>query len=97
MTTAQVVETSLTVNNNSPIQDYVHADDQTQPAHEIIPEGSNQGHNGGRQVQSPLHQPCFSNLAQMAIPALGVSYIGLPDMIGSFGCLRALWLARKIT
>ena len=24
MTTAQVVETSLTVNNNSPIQDYVH-------------------------------------------------------------------------
>ena len=31
MTTAQVVETSVTVNDNSPIQDYVHADDQTQP------------------------------------------------------------------
>ena len=31
MTTAQVVETSGTVNNNSPIQDYVHPDDQTQP------------------------------------------------------------------
>ena len=31
MTTAQVVETSDTVNNNSPIQDYVHQDDQTQP------------------------------------------------------------------
>ena len=31
MTTAQVVETSFTVNNNSPIQDYVHQDDQTQP------------------------------------------------------------------
>ena len=32
MTTAQVVETSATVNsNNSPIQDYVHPDDQTQP------------------------------------------------------------------
>ena len=31
MTTAQVVETSDTVNNNSPIQDYVHPDDQTQP------------------------------------------------------------------
>ena len=30
MTTAQVVETSVTVINNSPIQDYVHADDQTQ-------------------------------------------------------------------
>ena len=31
MFTAQVVETSVTVNNNSPIQDYVHPDDQTQP------------------------------------------------------------------
>ena len=31
MTTAQVVEMSVTVNNNSPIQDYVHPDDQTQP------------------------------------------------------------------
>ena len=31
MTTAQVVEASVTVNNNSPIQDYVHPDDQTQP------------------------------------------------------------------
>ena len=31
MTTAQVVETSVSVNNNSPIQDYVHTDDQTQP------------------------------------------------------------------
>ena len=31
MATAQVVETSVTVTNNSPIQDYVHPDDQTQP------------------------------------------------------------------
>ena len=31
MTTAQFVETSVTVNNNSPIQDYIHPDDQTQP------------------------------------------------------------------
>ena len=31
MITAQVVETSVTVNNNSPIQDYLHPDDQTQP------------------------------------------------------------------
>ena len=31
MTTAQVVETSVIVNNNSPIQDYVHPDHQTQP------------------------------------------------------------------
>ena len=34
MTTAQVVETSVTV-NNSPIQDYVHPDDQTQPTFEV--------------------------------------------------------------
>ena len=31
MTTAQVVNTSVTVNNNSPIQGYDHPDDQTQP------------------------------------------------------------------
>ena len=31
MTTKQVVETSVTLNDNSPIQDYVHPDDQTQP------------------------------------------------------------------
>ena len=37
MTTAQVVKTSVTVNNNSPIQDYVHPDDQTQPTYEMTP------------------------------------------------------------
>ena len=36
MTTAEVVETSVTVNNVSPIQDYVHPDDQTQPTFETI-------------------------------------------------------------
>ena len=36
MTTTKVVETSVTVNNNSPIQDYVHLNDQTQPTFEII-------------------------------------------------------------
>ena len=37
MTTAQVVETSVTaVNNNSPIQHYVHPDDQTQPTFEFF-------------------------------------------------------------
>ena len=35
--TGQVVETSVTVNNNSPIQDYVHPDDQTQPTFEMTP------------------------------------------------------------
>ena len=37
MSTAQVVETSVTVNNNSPIQDYVYPDDQTQPSFEMTP------------------------------------------------------------
>ena len=37
MTTAQVDEMSVTVNNNSPIQDYVHLDDQTQPTFEMTP------------------------------------------------------------
>ena len=36
MTTTQVVETSDTV-NNSPIQDYVHPDDHTQPTYEMTP------------------------------------------------------------
>ena len=37
-TAAQVVKTSVTVNNNnSPIQDYVHPDDQTQPTFEMTP------------------------------------------------------------
>ena len=37
MTTAQVVETSVTINNNSPIQDYVHLDDHTQLTYEMTP------------------------------------------------------------
>ena len=37
MTTAQVVERSVTVNNSSPIQDYVHPDDQTQRTFEMTP------------------------------------------------------------
>ena len=38
MTTAEVVETLVTVNNNnSPIQDYVNPNDQTQPTVEMTP------------------------------------------------------------
>ena len=37
MTTAQVVETSVTVNNNSPVQDYVQLGDKTQPTFEMTP------------------------------------------------------------
>ena len=36
MTTAQVVETSVSVSNNSPVQDYVHPDNQTQLTFEIV-------------------------------------------------------------
>ena len=34
ITTPLVVETSVIVNNNSPIQDYVHPHDHTQPSYE---------------------------------------------------------------
>ena len=37
MTTAQVVETSVTVNNNSPIQDDFYRDHHTQPTYEMTP------------------------------------------------------------
>ena len=37
MTTAQVVKTSVTVNNNSPVQDHIHPDDHTQRTYEITP------------------------------------------------------------
>ena len=36
MTTAQVVETSFTINNNSPIQVFVHSEDHIQPTYIII-------------------------------------------------------------
>ena len=35
MTTTQVVKTSITVNNNSPINDYIHPDDHTQKLEHI--------------------------------------------------------------
>ena len=38
VTTAQVVETSVTVNNNRPIHDYVHPEEHTQPlTYEMTP------------------------------------------------------------
>ena len=37
MTIALVVRTSVTVNNNNPIQDYVHPDDHTQPTCDMTP------------------------------------------------------------
>ena len=37
MTTALVVQTSVTVNNSPSIQDYIHPDNQTQPTFEMTP------------------------------------------------------------
>ena len=37
MTTEQVVETSVTDNNNGPIEDYVHPDDHIYPTYEMTP------------------------------------------------------------
>ena len=51
MITAQVVETSVTV-NNSPIQGYVHPDDLTQPTYEMTP--------GLKPSQLRLHQQQFA-------------------------------------
>ena len=51
VTTAQVVETSVTINNNSPIQDYVHPDDHTQ--YEMTPGFKPFTKNKGR------HAPLF--------------------------------------
>ena len=47
MTTAQVVETLVTVNNNSPVQDYVYPYDHTQPTYVfcIVPKDEGQGIN----------------------------------------------------
>ena len=52
MTTIKVVETSVTVNNNSPSQDYVHPFDQTQPTFEMI----------------PRFKPCHGNLLLFIFP-----------------------------
>ena len=53
MTTTQVVETSVTVNNNSPIEDYVHPDDQTQPTIKAL------GRAGNKKCT------CFATMQQM--------------------------------
>ena len=74
MTTARVVETSVTVNNNGPIQDYVHLDDQTQPTlmkcavPSITPLSPNYREDVGNQFpfitqlsNAPFTYGCFKN------------------------------------
>ena len=65
MTTARVVETSVTVNNNGPIQDYVHLDDQTHllmkcAVPSIIPLSPNY-------LMPPLHMAALKTIALMSI------------------------------
>ena len=67
MTTEQVVESSITVNNNGPFQDYVHPDDQTQPTFEmtlgfkpftfLVLFGSGLGTTGDFFSEQLLHDP----------------------------------------
>ena len=59
MTTVQVVKTSDTV-NNSPIQDYVHQDEQTQPTFEIFVLMNIQVSKSSQRVGVPMR---FRNLA----------------------------------
>ena len=60
MTTAQDVETSVTINNSS-IQDCVHPDDQTQPTHEMTPGfkpfTSDRSRGGAWGARPPPHPP----------------------------------------
>ena len=67
MTTAQVVQTSVTVNKNSPIQDYVHPDHQTQPfvifllVARSAGDGTSQrewGGGGEREEKTPARKHC---------------------------------------
>ena len=62
MTTAQVVETSVTVNNNSPVQDYVHPDDETQP--NFISKSVEQTKKSRKILHHHKTQPIFSEASQ---------------------------------
>ena len=62
MTTALVVETSVTVNNNSPIQDYVHPDDQTQPTFELSYSYTLPAGNANRFMTSSSKENFYSSM-----------------------------------
>ena len=63
ITTAQVVVNAVTVNSNSPIQDYVHPDDHSQPTHE-------KNHYGDDQIQAFVEQAVVKTHGQV-LPPLG--------------------------
>ena len=58
------METSVTVNSNLPIQDYVHPDDQTQPAFEMTP-GFKPFTDSGSVVISDITSEMLSELSTL--------------------------------
>ena len=70
MTTAEVVETPVTVNNNSPIQDYVHPDEHTQPTYEMLL-GSNLSQNEILNIKLLTLRLITVFIINMAEPASG--------------------------
>ena len=74
MTTAQVVETSVTVNNNSPIQDYVHPDDETQPTFKT---NSHRNHTNRIFYQKSFKSIVFCVLREEGLGGAGLSFFSL--------------------
>ena len=72
MTTAQVVETSVTVNNNSPIQDYVHLDNQTQPTFEMTPGFKPFRYELNYSYHNPLNMDVFYSPFSVCIKGVSV-------------------------
>ena len=65
MTTAQVVEISVTVNNNSAIQDYVHPNDETQPT--FISKSVEQTKKSRKNYIITKHSPYFLKLPKQNV------------------------------
>ena len=82
MTTAQVVETLVTVNNNSPIQDYVHPDDQTQPTYDMTPgfKPSTQISLQGRHTEPVPKVRAVAKISSCRVYAVGRRGIGVAHL-----------------
>ena len=89
ITTAQVAETSVTVNNNSPFPDCVHPDDHTQPTYEMI--------SGFKPYKVLIHvkltsfQP--SVLCSSSIKFYTNAYASLTNQNARFGFILNLFIA----
>ena len=71
MTNAHVVEASVTVNNNSPIQDYVHPDDHTQPTYENTDSWVQTFHSCTKMFTKPLTRALRYILIKSYFPEIG--------------------------